>query len=65
VAIGLAAAGFRVFATGRSIEAADLPASVARIRCDHLHDGETIKAVNQVAETAGSPDVLVNSAWGG
>jgi len=63
--LGLTSAGFRVFATGRSIDSADLPASVARIRCDHSNDEETAMAVARVAEEAGTLDVLVNSAWGG
>jgi dehydrogenase/reductase SDR family protein 1 len=65
VAIGLADAGFKVFATGRSIETADLPGSVARIRCDHLLDDETSAAFARVYAEAGGLDVLVNSAWGG
>jgi len=64
-AIGLASAGFRVFATGRGIEAADLPASVVRIRCDHLNDGETANAFAQVGANEGRLDLLVNSVWGG
>ncbi|SPF56916.1 hypothetical protein SBA4_970022 [Candidatus Sulfopaludibacter sp. SbA4] len=40
-AIGLAEAGFHVFATGRNIDSADLPDGVVRIRCDHLRDEET------------------------
>jgi NAD(P)-dependent dehydrogenase (short-subunit alcohol dehydrogenase family) len=65
IAIGLAAAGFRVFATGRSIDAADLPDAVIRIRCDHLRDEETAAAFAKVAAEAGGLDVLVNNAWGG
>jgi len=64
-AIGLAAAGFHVFATGRSIDAADLPAAVVRIRCDHLRDEETAAAFERIASETGAPDVLVNCAWGG
>jgi len=64
-AIGLVAAGFHVFATGRSIDAADLPAAVVRIRCDHLRDEETAAAFERITGEAGSPDVLVNCAWGG
>lgn len=64
-AIGLAEAGYRVFATGRSIDTADLPATVARIRCDHLQDGDTSAAFERIAAEAGAPDVLVNNAWGG
>lgn len=65
VAIGLTSAGFSVFATGRTIDSADLPASVVCIRCDHLNDDETAKAFERAAETSGVLDVLVNSAWGG
>src|SRR5712692_7388641 len=65
VAIGLAEAGFKVFATGRSIESADLPGAVVRIRCDHLRDEDTAAAFARVAAEADGLDVLVNSAWGG
>ena len=65
VAIGLTSAGFSVFATGRTIDSADLQASVVCIRCDHLNDDETAKAFERAAETSGVLDVLVNSAWGG
>jgi len=65
VAISLAEAGFRVFATGRSIEEADLPEAVARIRCDHLQDEQTAAAFARVAAEAGGLDVLINAAWGG
>src|SRR5580658_1976304 len=65
VAIGLAEAGFRVYATGRSVHAADLPSGVVRIPCDHLLDSETAAAFALVAAEAGSLDVLVNAAWGG
>src|SRR5882724_12322874 len=61
-AIGLAAAGFQVFATGRSIETADLPDTIVRIPCDHLRDEETAAAFARL--TVGL-DVLVNCAWGG
>lgn len=64
VAISLAEAGYRVFATGRSILTADLPKGVVRIRCDHLRDEETAAAFARIAE-AGPLDLLVNSAWGG
>ena len=51
-AIGLAAAGFHVFATGRSIDTADLPDAVVRIRCDHLRDEETAAAFERIASEA-------------
>jgi NAD(P)-dependent dehydrogenase (short-subunit alcohol dehydrogenase family) len=61
-AIGLADSGFTVFATGRSIATADLPAAISRIPCDHLRDSETAAAFERVATGL---DVLVNSSWGG
>jgi dehydrogenase/reductase SDR family member 1 len=65
VAAALAGAGFRVFATGRSIEHADLPQAVERFRCDHTRDGETAAVFARVEAEGGSLDVLVNAAWGG
>jgi NAD(P)-dependent dehydrogenase (short-subunit alcohol dehydrogenase family) len=65
VAIGLAAAEFRVFATGRSVANADLSGDIVRIPCDHLRDEETAAAFARVEAEGGSLDVLVNSAWGG
>ncbi|HEY2015741.1 MAG TPA: SDR family NAD(P)-dependent oxidoreductase [Bryobacteraceae bacterium] len=65
VALGLAAADFTVFATGRSIDSADLPPSIVRLRCNHTQDVETALAFQQVSEAAGGLDILVNSAWGG
>ncbi len=65
VAIALAEAGYKVFATGRTIHQADLPEAVVRIRCDHLRDEETAAAFERVASEAGGLDILVNSAWGG
>ncbi len=65
IAASLSDAGYRVFATGRTIEAADLPAAVTRIRCDHLQDEETAAAFARVASASDSLDLLVNAAWGG
>jgi dehydrogenase/reductase SDR family member 1 len=61
VAIALDQAGYQVFATGRTIDRAQLPGSITGIRCDHLRDEETASAFAQ----AGDLDVQVNSAWGG
>ena len=62
IATALASDGFTVFsATGRRIDAADLPDSVTRIRCDHLRDEETAAAFARLPGL----DLLVNSAWGG
>jgi dehydrogenase/reductase SDR family member 1 len=66
IAASLSAAGYRVFATGRTIDAADLPATaVTRIRCNHLNDEETDAAFARIANESDSLDLLVNSAWGG
>jgi NAD(P)-dependent dehydrogenase (short-subunit alcohol dehydrogenase family) len=61
VAIALGDAGYRVVATGRTIAAANLPAAVERIVCDHRDDRQTEGAFARV----GAPDILVNCAWGG
>ncbi|MGO4882858.1 MAG: SDR family NAD(P)-dependent oxidoreductase [Bryobacteraceae bacterium] len=65
VAIALAQAGYKVYGTGRGILAADLPAGIVRVPCNHLHDEETAVAFERVAADCGSLDVLVNAAWGG
>jgi dehydrogenase/reductase SDR family protein 1 len=65
VAISLNEAGFKVFATGRSIDSANLPKGVVRIRCDHLRDDETAEVFARIASETSHLDVLVNSAWGG
>jgi dehydrogenase/reductase SDR family protein 1 len=64
-AVGLAAEGFTVFATGRSIDSADLPSSVVRIQCDHCRDTDTARVFERIAEAGQGLDLLVNSAWGG
>ena len=65
VAVALDAAGYRVFATGRSIAAADLPSGVVRLPCDHLDDRQTEAAFGELARQAEQLDILVNGAWGG
>ena len=65
VAISLAQNGYKVFATGRSIAAADLPPEIERIPCDHLRDEDTAAAFDRIAGEAGGLGLLVNSAWGG
>jgi NAD(P)-dependent dehydrogenase (short-subunit alcohol dehydrogenase family) len=65
VARALHDAGWRVFATGRSIADADLPAGVRRIVCDHLHDNETARAFATILNATTRIDMLVNGAWGG
>ena len=65
VAIALSAAGYAVYATGRSIEQANLPAAVTCLRCDHLQDQQTASVFHRIGQEAGTLDLLVNSAWGG
>jgi NAD(P)-dependent dehydrogenase (short-subunit alcohol dehydrogenase family) len=65
VAAGLSAAGFRVFATGRTVETAELPPGIVRIRCDHTDDAETANLFDRIATTGEPLAVLVNCAWGG
>jgi NAD(P)-dependent dehydrogenase (short-subunit alcohol dehydrogenase family) len=65
VAVGLAHAGARVFATGRSIADADLGAGVVTITCDHTDDPAVAGVFRHIEETAGRLDILVNVAWGG
>jgi NAD(P)-dependent dehydrogenase (short-subunit alcohol dehydrogenase family) len=36
IALALAKAGYKVFATGRTIASADLPSRIVRIPCDHI-----------------------------
>jgi NAD(P)-dependent dehydrogenase (short-subunit alcohol dehydrogenase family) len=65
IALGLAGGGARVFATGRSIAAADLGPDVARIKCDHTDDLAVAEVFREIEATAGRLDILVNVAWGG
>jgi dehydrogenase/reductase SDR family member 1 len=64
-AIALAAEGFTVYATGRTIETADLPPSINRIRCDHRNDSDTDSVFERLEHDAMELDLLVNNAWGG
>ena len=57
VAAGLVEGGFKVFATARGIDEADLPSAVIRIRCDHTRDEETATAFARVAGEAGGLDL--------
>jgi NAD(P)-dependent dehydrogenase (short-subunit alcohol dehydrogenase family) len=65
VAIALADAGYRVFATARRIAGSDLPASVTRLPCDHCDDAQTAAVFEHIAAEGVALDLLVNSAWGG
>lgn len=65
VAIALHGAGYRVFATGRTILTAPLPEGIERIACDHTDTAQTAALFARVAAECGAPDLLVNGAWGG
>jgi len=65
VATALSDAGFRVFATGRSIADATLPSSIVRLTCDHTNDADTAAAFDRIVRDGGHLDLLVNAAWGG
>lgn len=65
VAVALHDAGYRVFATGRTIESAELPPGITRIPCDHANDDDTAAAFTRIAAGAPALDVVVNSSWGG
>jgi len=61
VAISLAGAGLRVFATGRTIGEAVFPDAVIRVPCDHTNAEDNDRLFQRITDL----DVLVNSAWGG
>jgi NAD(P)-dependent dehydrogenase (short-subunit alcohol dehydrogenase family) len=65
VALGLAHAGARVFATGRSVERASFDGDVTAIRCDHTQDADVDAAFRRIDAEGGRLDVLVTVAWGG
>src|SRR4030095_17007156 len=65
VALGLSHAGAKVFATGRRIAEAELEPSITAIVCDHTDDEAVTKVFEQIEQTTGRLDVLVNVAWGG
>ena len=65
VVLGLVEAGFCVYATGRSIAAAELPDEVRRLPCDHLRDDETDTAFHAIEANGAGLDLLANCAWGG
>jgi NAD(P)-dependent dehydrogenase (short-subunit alcohol dehydrogenase family) len=63
--MALAAAGARVYATGRSITQADLHPSITRVTCDHTDDAAVAEVFRRIDAEAGRLDILVNVAWGG
>jgi len=65
VAEALAGAGADVWATGRTVVGATLGPAIRRLPCDHTDDAAVASAFEQVLQTSGRLDILVNSAWGG
>jgi dehydrogenase/reductase SDR family member 1 len=65
VALGLAHAGAKVFATGRSIKQAELDAHITTLVCDHTNDDAVGEVFRHIDENVGRLDILVNVAWGG
>jgi NAD(P)-dependent dehydrogenase (short-subunit alcohol dehydrogenase family) len=65
VAAALHDAGYRVFATGRTVESSDLPAGITRVRCDHTSDDETAAVFSRIAAASPAIDLVVNNSWGG
>jgi NAD(P)-dependent dehydrogenase (short-subunit alcohol dehydrogenase family) len=65
VAVGLAHAGATVFATGRTIEQAELGDGIHSIACDHTDDQAVEAVFRRIEASAGRLDLLVNVAWGG
>jgi dehydrogenase/reductase SDR family protein 1 len=65
VAQALADAGAAVYASGRTIAEASLPANVTRIRCDHTDDSQVEALFARVSRDAPPLDILVNGVWGG
>ena len=65
IAEALFDAGGVVYATGRSVEKADLPERVIRVPCDHTNDADVDRLFRQIDEEHGRLDILVNSVWGG
>ena len=65
VAVALSDAGFRVYATGRTIAQTELPADVTRVVCDHADDDAVERLFDRIQGETGRLDVLVNNAWPG
>jgi dehydrogenase/reductase SDR family member 1 len=65
VAVGLASAGAKVYATGRSIAKTHFPAGIVALTCDHTDDAAVSRVFDRIEAEVGRLDILVNSAWGG
>lgn len=53
VALALAQAGVKVFATGRTIQQTDLGNGIIKISCDHTNDAAVADVFRRIDETAG------------
>ena len=65
MAVGLAAAGFSVYATGRSAAQTDLGRGIVPVSCDSTDAVAIARVFERIEAERGRLDVLVNSAWGG
>jgi dehydrogenase/reductase SDR family protein 1 len=65
VAVALARAGVRVFATARSAAGAELGPGITPVTCDHTDDSAVAEVFRRIADESGRLDILVNAAWGG
>ena len=65
VATALAHAGATVYATGRTIEKAELDRSIRRVTCDHSDDASVARLFQRITAEQKRLDLLVNNAWGG
>jgi dehydrogenase/reductase SDR family protein 1 len=65
IATALARAGATVYATGRSVDRADLPDTVQRVVCDHTDDAGVERLFERIRAETGRLEILANSAWGG
>ena len=65
VALGLAHAGAKVFATGRSVTNTELGSDITAIACDHTDDRAVADVFREIEDKTGRLDILVNVAWGG
>jgi dehydrogenase/reductase SDR family member 1 len=65
IAASLRAAGAHVYATGRTIDRANLDASIIRIPCDHADDRQVQQVFERITADQNRLDILVNNAWGG
>jgi len=65
IATVLAQYGATVYATGRSIERAELDASIHRVAVDQNDDAGVQRLFRRISDEHGRLDILVNNAWGG